>query len=144
MGRLDFWILLFFPNFLRSKVLNHWTTSEDQSTCRESNLYWNTVSSQNLMIRVLRNIFIHVTSLVMIQISPFCSILAQNRENYPKTFTNQSWKVSNGNFWTKPNIVLKLPRVVHVLQVCANLSMKYKSIKAIYIRLKDLIMLFQK
>ena len=41
-------------------------------------------------------------------------------------------------------MVLKLPKIVHFLQICADLSKKPKSIKTISIHLKDLMMLFQK
>ena len=48
-------------------------------------------------------------------------------------------------FFSSWVMVLKLTKIVHFLQICADLSKKSKSIAAfIYIYLKDLIMLFQK
>ena len=41
-------------------------------------------------------------------------------------------------FWV---MVLKLPKIVYILQTYAALSRKSKSVKAIYLYLKDLIML---
>ena len=91
-------------------------------------------------------------------------------QNGPKggPHENEFWKVSN----TKMNIknkkiraqkvdekngviclisffhswvmVLKLPKIVHFLQICPDLSKKSKFIKTIYIHQKDLIMLFQR
>ena len=41
-------------------------------------------------------------------------------------------------------MVLKLPKIVQFLQICADISKKSKCIKAIYLYSKDLMMLFQK